>query len=560
MSSVIATIPSRLMPLRLPRICVAVSGSNPLELLEKAEAVARDNPFIEFRLDYLKQPSLALPRIKSFLGSHTYVTAIGTCRRAANGGKFKGSVAAELDMLVKAGQAGCHLVDLELQTAQAMKASDFNKIRAHAGLILSYHDFKSTRKLNETFAAMKEYPADIFKVVSTATNLYDNVVMMKFLEEQSHNHKVVGICMGEQGIMSRVLGLRAGSVFTFGSLSPGEETAPGQVTARALRDAYRIENVDAATRVYGVAGDPIEHSLSPQMLNAAFRRENLNSVYLALHAKSIDDLVKCARDIPMHGLSITMPFKQAIIEHLDNCEPVCQKVGACNTVIRSAEGKLYGFNTDVAGITRPLEARLPLQGARVLVLGAGGAARAAVFGLRERGANIFILNRTPQTAQKLARESGAKTIRRDDLKKTEFDVIINATPVGMGGNGKTLLDEKEMNAKLAFDLVYNPIETRFLQMARAKGMAVISCVEMFVYQGARQFEIWTGKPAPLAEMQHVVLAELQNRAPKKPAVAAPAAAPAAVSEKQVEKKEERKPEKKVAPVKAPAKPAAKKKK
>src|ERR1700742_323564 len=159
MSSFIATIPSRLMPLRMPRICVAVAGTNPNELLEKAEAVARDNPFIEFRLDYLKAPAQALPRIKSFLGSHTYVTAIGTCRRTAAGGKFKGSVASEVDMLIKAGQAGCHFVDLELQTAQAMKSADFSKIRAHAGLILSFHDFKTTKKLNEHFAAMKQYPA-----------------------------------------------------------------------------------------------------------------------------------------------------------------------------------------------------------------------------------------------------------------------------------------------------------------------------------------------------------------------------------------------------------------
>jgi len=534
------------MPLRIPRICVAVAGSNPAELLEKAEAVARDNPFIEFRLDYLKQPAQALPKIKSFLGSHTYVTAVGTCRRAVSGGKFKGSVASQVDMLVKAGQAGCHLVDVELQSAQAMKVPDFNKIRAHSGLILSFHDFKSTKKLKETFAAMKEYPADVFKVVTTATNLYDNVVLMKFLEEQSHNHKMVGVCMGEQGLISRVIGIRAGSMFTFASVSPGEETARGQVTAKALRDAYRIENLDAATRVYGVAGDPIEHSLSPQMMNAAFRRENLNSVYLALHAKSVDDLVKCARDIPMHGLSITMPFKQDIIEHLDNCEPLCQKVGACNTVIRSADGKLYGFNTDVAGVTRPLEARLHLQNTRVLVLGAGGAARAAVFGLRERGANVSILNRTPQTAQKLARESGAKSIRRDDLKKMEFDVIINATPMGMGGNGKTILEEKEMNARVAFDLVYNPIETKFLQMAKAKGMAVISGLEMFVHQGARQFEIWTGKPAPLAEMQNVVLTELQNRAAMQKLQ--PAHAP------------EKKAEKKAVAHKAPAKPAKKAKK
>lgn len=529
MSAILPSLPSRLMPLRMPRICVAVAGSNPAELLDKAEAVARDNPFIEFRLDYLKDHASALPKIKNFLGSHTYVTAIGTCRRAVNGGKFKGSVASQVDLLIKAGAAGCHLVDVELQSAEAMKAADFGKIRAHAGLILSFHDFKHTRKLDETFASMKEHPADIYKVVTTATNLYDNVVMMRFLEQQSQTNKMVGLCMGEQGLISRVLSLRAGSLFTFGAYSPGEETAPGQVTAKALRDAYRIENVDAATKVYGVAGDPIEHSMSPQMMNAAFRRENLNSVYLALHAKSLDDLIKCVRDIPIHGLSVTMPYKQEIIKHLDNCEPLCQKVGACNTVIRSQDGKLYGFNTDLAGVVRPLEQRLHLAGTKVLVLGAGGVARAAVFGLRERGANVFILNRTPQTAQKLARDSGSKAIKRDDLKKLTFDIIINATPVGMA-NGKSILEEKEMNARIAFDLVYNPMETKFLQMAKAKGLAVISGVEMFVQQGARQFEIWTGKPAPAAEMQHVVLTELQSRlvaAPPAPAKKSSAPAKAA---------------------------------
>jgi 3-dehydroquinate dehydratase/shikimate dehydrogenase len=509
------------MPLRMPRICVAVAGSNPAELLEKAEAVVRDNPFIEFRLDYLKDPAQALPRMKSFLGSHSYVTAIGTCRRAVNGGKFKGSVAAQVELLAKAGAAGCHFVDVELQSATAMKQADFGKIRAHAGLILSYHDFKATKKLNETFASMKQFPADIYKVVTTATNLYDNVLMMRFLEEQSHHHKMVGVCMGEQGLISRVLSLRAGSLFTFGAFSPGEETAPGQITAKQLRDAYRIENVDAATKVYGVAGDPIEHSLSPQMMNAAFRRENLNSVFLALHAKSLPDLMKCAREIPIHGMSVTMPYKQSIIDELDNCEPLCQKVGACNTVIRSQDGKLYGFNTDVAGVVRPLEQRLHLAGTKVLVIGAGGAGRAAVFGLRERGANVFILNRTPQTAQKLAREAGAKAIKRDDLKKLSFDVIINATPVGMGNGGKSIIDEREMNARVAFDLVYNPIETKFLQMAKAKGLAVISGLEMFVQQGARQFEIWTGKPAPAAEMQHVVLTELQSRAANQKMTAVP---------------------------------------
>ena len=235
---------------------------------------------------------------------------------------------------------------------------------------------------------MEHYPADFYKIVSTATTLYDNVAMMKFLEKHGDRHSLVGMCMGEQGIISRVLGVRAGSAFTFAAVSPDEQTAPGQVTAQELRSVYRIEQVDVATRVYGVAGDPVSHSLSPIIMNTALRRENVNAVYLALHAKTLKDLLACVREIPIHGLSITMPYKEAILQHLDNTDTHTTKIGACNTVVRAQDGKLYGFNTDTAGVVRPLEQRLALEGARVLVLGAGGAARAAVFGLKERGGEV----------------------------------------------------------------------------------------------------------------------------------------------------------------------------
>ncbi|HXZ82012.1 MAG TPA: shikimate dehydrogenase [Terriglobales bacterium] len=512
MTAQASTYALRPFPLRPPRVCVAIFGSDAAELIEKAEAIVRDNPFIEFRLDYLRAPALALPRIKNFMSYHPEVTAIATCRRAVNGGKFRGTISSQIETLTKAAAAGCQMVDIELQTAASLKSGDFEKIRAKASLSLSFHDFRATRKLRETFEDMTNYPADVFKLVTTATSLYDNVAMMKLLEEKSARHSVVGLCMGEQGIISRILGVRAGSMFTFAALNPGAETAPGQMTARMLRDIYRIGQIDAATRVYGVAGDPIEHSLSPLMMNTAFRRENLNSVYLPLHAKKLDDLLRCTRDVPIHGLSITMPYKQAIIEHLDNCDSFTQKVGACNTLIRSQDGKLYGFNTDAAGVVRPLEQRLPLRGARILVLGAGGAARAAVFGLKERGSEVFILNRTAANAQKLARQAQARSIKRDDLRKLTFDVIINATPIGMGSNNASYLNEKEMNARIAMDMVYNPLETRFLKIAREKGLAVITGLEMFVHQGARQFEIWTGKPAPTPDMQFAVVNELQARA------------------------------------------------
>jgi len=511
-------------------------------MVERAESLVRDNPFMEFRLDYLSQPMAGLPKLRSFLEMHPEATVIATCRRAVNGGKFRGTVAAEVAVLLKAADLGFQLVDLEFQSAQALKAPDLQELSNRVGLIISHHNFRATKKLEEQFEEMSRYPADFYKVVSTATNLYDNVVMMKFLEAHSGKHEMVGLCMGEQGIISRVLGVRAGSIFTFGAATRGEETGPGQVTASELRDVYRIDSVDAATQVYGVAGDPVEHSLSPVMMNAAFRRETVNAVYLALHAKSLKDLLACVRDIPIRGLSITMPYKQAIVAELENSDPLTRQIGACNTIVRSLDGKLYGFNTDVAGVVVPLEQRLHLAGARILIVGAGGVARAAAFGLKAKGAEVFLTNRTAEKGQTLARQAKVKYLKRPDVAKQSFDVIINATPVGMGNGKASPLEEKELNTKYVFDLVYTPAETRLTRMARAKGIQVIPGLEMFVQQGARQFEIWSGKPAPVAEMAYVVTKTLERRAAEESA--AEPVAPARKTIRPAAKKANRPPAKK----------------
>jgi len=495
---------ARLRPLRPPRVCVAVTADDPSGLMEKAAALARDNSFLELRLDYLPRPALALAKIKQFTEDYPHLMVIATCRRTASGGKFKGSVASQLDLLTKAAAAGCQFVDLELQSAARCKPERLLRLRSRAALILSFHDFHATKKLEATLQKMAAIPADYYKIVTTATTLYDNVVMMKFLEKNSDRHSLVGLCMGEQGIISRVLGVRAGSVFTFAAVSEEQKTAPGQVTAQELRSTYRIEQVDAATRVYGVAGDPVSHSLSPAIMNAALRRETVNGVYLALHAKTLKDLLACVRDIPLHGVSVTMPYKEEVVRYLDNTDPYTSKIGACNTIVRAQDGKLYGFNTDTAGIIRPLQQRIFLEQAKILVLGSGGAARAAVFALKERAAEVYILARTATQAQKLARQAKARTVRRADLQKLAFDVIINATPVGMGNPQESPLHAHEIKARCVFDMVYDPVETKLLKLAKAAGAETISGIEMFVQQAARQFEIWTGKPAPQDEMLRVV--------------------------------------------------------
>jgi 3-dehydroquinate dehydratase/shikimate dehydrogenase len=577
MRSNVPTAAFQILRSRISKICVAIIGSTPAEMIEKASAVVKETPFLEFRLDYLEKPLAALPKFKQFFLDNTVATAIATCRRSANGGKFAGNVAAELEILSKAAAAGFHLVDLELESAESIKKAGLLHLRESGiGLIISHHDFAATKDLDAIFNRIERFAPDFVKIVPTAKSLYDNVTLIRFLERMNDHTNIIGICMGDAGIISRVLGVRAGSAFTFAAATPGEETGPGQIAARTLLENYRIDHVDAATKVYGVAGNPIRSSLSPIMMNTAFRRETVNAVYLALQTARLADLLKLVHEIPIQGLSITMPLKEEILPHLEQTDPLSAKIGAVNT-IRLLDGKLYGFNTDVAGILGPLEKRIALRGAKVLVLGAGGAARAAVFGLRDRGAEVFILNRTAETAQKLARQSGSKTIKKDAIAKTTFDIVVNATPVGMAGNKATpILEAKDLNTRLVFDLVYNPLETPLIHLARQKGIPFITGIEMFVQQGARQFEIFTGKPAPEEEMFRVVLHALRQQA-ESAAAEAPAAEPKpkaakSAAEPKPATKSAAKPAPKPAaprrapqppakskpPAKSPAKPAAKK--
>jgi 3-dehydroquinate dehydratase/shikimate dehydrogenase len=528
-------IATHLLRSRIGKICVAITGATPQEMCEKALDVLKETTFLEFRLDYLAKPLAAMPLFKQFLDDNGAATVIATCRLKDNGGRFAGNRAAALEVLLKAAAAGFQLVDIELETIEKLPKATIAQLReAGAVVLISHHDFAATKDLDGIYKRIKPFAPDYIKIVPTAKTLADNLTLMHFLQRvaDESNASVVGNCMGEPGIISRVLGLRAGSAFTFAAASVGEETAPGQIAARTLIETFRVDQVDAATKIYGVAGNPVKTSLSPLMMNTAFRRETVNAVYLALQTSKADDLFKLAKDVPIQGLSVTMPLKQSIIPMLERTDPLSQKIGAVNTVLRAQDGKFYGFNTDVAGIVQPLERRLSLNKAKVLVIGAGGAARAAVFGCRDKGAEVWVLNRTSETAQKLARQSGAKTIKRDAVAKTQFDIIINATPIGMAGNtGKGIptspLEANELNTRLVFDLVYNPIETPLLRLARQKGIAVITGVEMFVQQGARQFEIWTGKPAPEEEMLRVVLHALRQGTESASETATPTSAPLA---------------------------------
>ena len=504
--------PATYLRSRIGRVCVALRGSTVHELLERAEAARADSQFLEFRLDSLEKPAAAVAPIAKFLSAHKELVAIATCRRKAFGGGFLGSLAEELKILSAATESGFAIVDLEIESAEACKAFELETLRqSEAALLISFHDFEKPVDPEAAFARIQRFKPDFVKIVSTAHSLTDSLKLLQWIAARSGDAQVVGIAMGEAGVVSRILSLRAGSAFTFAAAQDGTDTAPGQMTARTLRDLYRIEQLDQATRVYGVAGNPIAHSLSPLMQNSAFHRERVNAVYLPLKTESVEDLLNLARHLPLSGISITMPLKQQVLPHLANIDPLSAKLGACNTIRTGADGKLYGFNTDVAGIVRPLEKRMALKAARILVLGAGGAARAAVYGLADKGANVFVWSRKEASAKELAASAGATAITRKQIAGADFEVLINATPCGMHGNAHPLpLEPEEWKARLVFDLVYNPLDTPLLQVARKRGLHTIQGVEMFVHQGARQFELWTGKPAPEAEMLRVVLFALNK--------------------------------------------------
>jgi 3-dehydroquinate dehydratase/shikimate dehydrogenase len=248
------------------------------------------------------------------------------------------------------------------------------------------------------------------------------------------------------------------------------------------------------------------------MHNAAFAYARLNAVYLPFEARSPRELLDCLDPLRIAGLSVTHPYKEAILRHLDAIDPLAETIGAVNTVVVRGGGKLYGYNTDYVGVLRTLQRHAPLEGASVLLVGAGGAARACAFALATAGAFISITARRMAAASALARGVGGEAVPRAALRRRRFDTIVNCTSVGQPPDvNASPLHVSELNCRVVFDLVYNPIETTLLRLARRRGCRTVPGWQMLVEQGASQFEIWTGLRAPLAVMRRAVLRGLRSR-------------------------------------------------
>lgn len=269
--------------------------------------------------------------------------------------------------------------------------------------------------------------------------------------------------------------------------------------------------INSHSELYGIIGNPVRHSLSPLMHNAAFAACRLNKVYVALPAVDAAAAVAAIRALEIAGVSVTIPHKQAVITHLDAVDPVAARIGAVNTIVRQ-RGQLHGFNTDWLGANRALSQELELAGARVLLLGAGGSARAIGFGLQEAGALVTLASRTPEKGLELARHLNCPWLPLAEAGQQRADALINATSVGMapGAENSPLPATALANFSVVMDIVYAPLETRLLREARAAGCRGIDGLQMLLHQGAAQFELWTGEPAPLEVMRQSLLAGLSH--------------------------------------------------
>jgi 3-dehydroquinate dehydratase/shikimate dehydrogenase len=277
-----------------------------------------------------------------------------------------------------------------------------------------------------------------------------------------------------------------------------------------MEDLYRAGQITRRTRVYGVIGNPISHSLSPLLHNTAFHARKFDAVFVPFLARDLGDFLRSVKPLGVAGFAVTIPHKEKILQHLDDCDPLAARIGAVNTVVIRGAGRLYGYNTDYIGVLRSLERRMQLAGSRVLLVGAGGAARAAAFALAQAGAIVCLSARRPERARALARAVGAQVVARTDLRREFFDAIVNCTPVGMHPRGGSPFASAELNCRLVMDMVYRPRTTELLRIARRRGIETVSGVEMFLAQGFAQYEIWTGERAPEAAVRREVVAVLER--------------------------------------------------
>jgi 3-dehydroquinate dehydratase / shikimate dehydrogenase len=496
----------------MSQICVTLAFDDPARLAaEHRGLVERGVRLVEYRLDFLPADADVAKIVAGRAGP-----IIATIRRPEDGGKWNGSEDDRRRKLADCAAAGAEYVDYEPDAARALPRAGATK------RIVSMHDFSQTpADLAAIHARLAACDADVVKLATMAREPQDVFRMLRLVrnasaESGAAHPPTVGLCMGEIGAPSRILGAVCGAPWSYAAADEASAVAPGQLTFDVLRNLYRYESISAETLVACVIGDPIGHSLSPLVHNRALSAAEIDGVYVAFRVPTdgLDDFVRDARQFGMSGVSVTIPHKEGALRSVGRLDEAARAIGAVNTLVFETGGETLGYNTDEPGALDPLEAAYPrphgdtspLRGRTALVLGAGGAARAIVYGLFRRGAQVVVANRNAARAEELATGLECRVVAWDERSAVPYDVLVNCTPLGMHPDADgTPLDAAYLRPEaVVFDTVYNPEPTRLLREATERGCRTVLGSEMFVGQAARQFRYFFGCDAPLDVMRRAI--------------------------------------------------------
>jgi 3-dehydroquinate dehydratase / shikimate dehydrogenase len=480
-------------------ICVALGRTRHRMMIAAHQALADQGVgLVELRVDWLRNADLS--RVIKVRPTPIIVT----CRRPEDGGRWRGSEEDRIMLLRQAIASGVDYVDLE--TDIASKIPRFGKTKR----IVSYHNFQSTpENLPEIHEKLSKQNADIVKIVTMANSPADNVRLLQLIPDAKV--PTIAFCMGDLGIPSRILCGKYGAPFTYATFSKERLMAPGQLSFDDMRDIYHFDQLNTDTKVYGVIGDPIAHSWSPIIHNAAFQKTKLNAVYVPFRipAEELKPTLKAFEWLDVQGYSVTIPHKEAIAELCSHVDSNVTDSGAANTLYRNAQGKWCAINTDYEAALTVIREKVAetgggsLEGKRVLLLGAGGVAKAIGLALTRAGAAMTVTNRSKDRGKALAEQLNCQFLGWENRGTPFVDILVNCTPVGMFPDTESTPFQQNWFREnmIVFDTIYNPETTLFLKEAKARMCHTISGLEMFVRQAAEQFECFTNTEPPLDVMR-----------------------------------------------------------
>lgn len=474
------------------KLCISLGDSHLPNLLKKIKQAAQYADLIEIRLDKLSQIELEkLSPIKEKISC----PIIWTLRKASHGGEFQGSEHERLNLLRSILlYLQPDLMDLEGDIPKEI-VEELQTLSPQTKWMISWHDVNETpENLDTIYQKISELSGSYYKIAVQAQSTTDAIRMLKFTQRINRSKRLLcGICMGEFGELTRILSPMARHPFTYASLEKNQETASGQLTAEELISTYRFREINSATQLLGLIGRPVDKSYSHMTHNAVLKTLSINAIYLKFHLKE-DELIPFFNEIqtlPVIGLSVTMPFKEKVIEILHGTHDLT----SCNTLVSTPQGWM-GYNTDGVGALRAL-GFLSFKNQKIVILGAGGTAKAIAKALSLQEADLAILNRTVERAKGIAVPLKARWGALDflpQLTEEGYDCIIQATSVGMAPaiNETPIPSDWIAHDALVLDVISNPSETRLLREVKNKGGRAISGKELFIHQAVEQFICWLG--------------------------------------------------------------------